>query len=138
MKWPTPQQEDETIETFARLGLKVMVTELDVDVIPSSQGNQSADISQVGQSRPAASRNPYADGLPDSVQQDLARRYGELFAIFAKHHGDLTRVTFWGVTDGDSWLNGWGRVNYPLLFDRKGQPKPAFDAVIKAASNRSK
>jgi endo-1,4-beta-xylanase len=42
-------------------------------------------------------------------------------------------VTFWGVTDGDSWKNNWpvfGRTDYPLLFDRAGQPKPAFDAVI--------
>ena len=40
---------------------------------------------------------------------------------------------FWGVADGDSWLNNWpmkGRTNYPLLFDRLGQPKPALEAVI--------
>ncbi len=134
MKWPTPAQEDETIEAFAKLGVKVMVTELDVDVIPSSQGNQSADVSQAGQSRAGANRNPYTNGLPDSVQQDLAKRYGELFAVFTRHHADIARVTFWGVTDGDSWLNSWGRVNYPLLFDRKSQPKPAFNAVIKAAT----
>jgi endo-1,4-beta-xylanase len=37
------------------------------------------------------------------------------------------------VTDGASWLNNFpirGRVNYPLLFDRQGQPKPAFQAVV--------
>jgi endo-1,4-beta-xylanase len=47
----------------------------------------------------------------------------------------LDRLTFWGVTDGDSWLNIWpvkGRTSYPLLFDRAGEPKPAFDAVIKS------
>jgi endo-1,4-beta-xylanase len=46
-------------------------------------------------------------------------------------------VTFWGVTDGDSWRNNWpvkGRTSYPLLFDRNYQPKPAFDAVIRAAA----
>jgi endo-1,4-beta-xylanase len=56
-----------------------------------------------------------------------------------KHRGTITRVTFWNVTDGDSWLNNWpmqGRANYPLLFDRKGQPKPAFDAVIRVASEK--
>ena len=45
----------------------------------------------------------------------------------------MSRVTFWGVTDRDSWLNNWpvpGRTSYPLLFDREGKPKPAFDAVI--------
>ena len=48
----------------------------------------------------------------------------------------ITRVTFWGVTDGFSWLNNFpapGRTNYPLLFDREGKPKPAFDAVIQEA-----
>jgi len=46
-------------------------------------------------------------------------------------------VTFWGVADGDSWLNNWpmkGRTNYPLLFDRAGQTKPAFDAIISKTS----
>jgi GH35 family endo-1,4-beta-xylanase len=27
-------------------------------------------------------------------------------------------------------------MNYPLLFDRNGQPKPAFDAVIRVASEK--
>jgi endo-1,4-beta-xylanase len=26
-----------------------------------------------------------------------------------------------------------GRTSYPLLFDRQGRPKPAFDAVVRAA-----
>jgi endo-1,4-beta-xylanase len=53
--------------------------------------------------------------------------------VFLKYPGVITRVTFWGVTDGDSWLNNWpvrGRTAYPLLFDRDGQPKPAFHAVV--------
>ena len=78
--------------------------------------------------------NPYKDGLPEAVQQALARRYAELFGVYRKHHGTLARVTFWGVTDRDSWLNDWpipGRTAYPLLFDREGKPKPAFEAVIR-------
>jgi endo-1,4-beta-xylanase len=133
MEWPTPAEEDATIAAFAKLGVKVMVTELDVDVIPATQANHTADIAQTGQASGGFNRNPYTNGLPDSVQQALAKRYGELFAVYAKHRNDISRVTFWGVTDGDSWLNSRNRVNYPLLFDRKGQPKPAFDAVIKAA-----
>jgi GH35 family endo-1,4-beta-xylanase len=39
------------------------------------------------------------------MQQALARRYAELFGVYLKHHGTLTRVSFWGVTDEDSWLN---------------------------------
>ena len=64
------------------------------------------------------------------MQIKLAQRYAELFGVYVKHRADISRVTFWGVTDGDSWLNSPGRVNYPLLFDRTGQPKPAFQAVL--------
>src|SRR6266700_1907948 len=117
LDWPSPAQEDSTIDGFAALGVRVMITELDVDVLP-----RGAD--------------PFVDGLPDSLQQALARRYAELFGSYLRHRGTVTRVTFWGVTDRDSWLNNWpvrGRTNYPLLFDRDGRPKPAFAAVIGTA-----
>jgi endo-1,4-beta-xylanase len=47
-------------------------------------------------------------------------------------------VTFWGLYDGQSWLNDQpiqGRTDYPLLFDRKLNPKPAFFAVLNAAKD---
>jgi endo-1,4-beta-xylanase len=77
--------------------------------------------------------NPYTNGLPDAVQQTLAKRYADIFAVFVKNRAAIKRVTFWGVTDADSWLNYWpvrGRTNYPLLFDHRCHPTPAFDAVV--------
>jgi endo-1,4-beta-xylanase len=132
MDWPTAQQQSETILAFASLGVKVNITELDVDVLPRASQHRGADISLDVALR--AELNPYANGLPDSVQQALAKRYAELFEVFRKHADVIDRVTFWGVTDGDSWLNDWpvrGRTSYPLLFDRAGKPKPAFDAVTR-------
>ena len=69
-------------------------------------------------------------------ERELAKRYADLFAIFLKHEKGIQRVTFWGVTDADSWRNNWpvrGRTDYPLLFDRNGASKPAFEAVIRTA-----
>jgi len=135
MEWPTVEQQDATIAAFSKLGIKVNITELDVDVLPPASQNRGADITLNVELQ--AKLNPYARGLPDSVQQALAKRYADLFSVFVKHRDVIDRVTFWGVTDGDSWLNGWpvrGRTSYPLLFDRNGQPKPAFDAVIRTAS----
>jgi endo-1,4-beta-xylanase len=126
--WPSVEQEDATISDFASLGVKVMITELDADLLGRGQ---SADVAEM--QRQIASNN-YTNGLPDSVQQALARRYADLFSVFLKHRKDIALVTFWGVSDGDSWLNR-GRMNYPLLFGRDHQPKPAFDAVIKASQN---
>ena len=137
LDWPTPQQEADTIEAFAALGVKVCITEFDVDVLPRRTPGTSADISAT--SAGGAGLNPYVEGLPDAVQQELARRYAELFEVFVKYRAAITRVTFWGVTDRASWLNNFpvrGRTNYPLLFDREGKPKPAFFAVIATAKKK--
>ena len=127
---PTAEQVDATITDLGKLGIKVMITELDVDVNAATQLLSTADVSAAAQNS-----GGYTNRLPDSVQQALTKRYAELFGVFLKHRDVISRVTFWGVTDGDSWLNGRrGRVNYPLLFDREGQPKPAFATVMQAAS----
>ena len=131
MDWPSAAQVDTTIEAFAKLGVKVNITELDIDVVPATQVNRGADLSV--NNYHVTREDVYANGLPDSVQTQLAKRYSDLFSVFLKHFGIVGRVTFWGVTDGDSWLNVRGRVNYPLLFDRNGTPKPAYDAVVNAA-----
>jgi endo-1,4-beta-xylanase len=132
---PSIEDEDASISSFAKLGVKVAITELDVDVLPRNPQMFGAEVSLKLQQDPKL--NPYANGLPPSAQQDLAKRYADLFGVFLKHRDAVNRVTFWGVTDGDSWLNGWpirGRTSYPLLFDRSGQPKPALFAVIRAAT----
>jgi len=135
LDWPTPEQEDAAISALGALGVKVTISEMDMDVLPNAGHQPTADVTLHIQQDPKL--NPYVNGLPDSVQQQLAQRYTDLFRVFLKHRDVVTRVTFWGVEDGDSWLNDSpvkGRTNYPLLFDRNGQPKPAFDAVIHAAS----
>jgi endo-1,4-beta-xylanase len=136
MDWPTTAQLDSTIKAFSDLGVKVMITELDIDVLPNVTNNYGADISLNVELQEKL--NPYKNGLPDSVQQSLAERYADLFDVFVKNSNTVSRITFWGVTDADSWLNNWpirGRTNYPLLFDRNGKPKPAYKAVTKIVSN---
>ena len=132
MAEPTIAQIDSTIRAFAELG-DVMITELEIDVLPS-RGSMSADVGR--REEGGAGLDPYTGGLPDDVQQALADRYAEIFEVFLDHEDVISRVTFWGVTDGDSWKNGFpipGRTNHPLLFDRAGDPKPAFDAVVRVA-----
>ncbi len=128
------QDIEASILQYSALGLKVMFTELDVEVLP--RNFSGADVSQRMKNDP--SMNPYVNGLPDSIQQQLAKDYESLFNLFLKHKDKITRVTFWGVNDGQSWLNGWpvpGRTNHPLLFDREFKPKPAFYKVIETKKN---
>ena len=134
MESPTTNEIDTTINEFGKLNVKVMITELDVDLLPWPASKQTADVSLNVAADPKL--NPYPNGLPEAVQQALSKRYAELFSVYAKHCALVTRVTFWGVADKDSWKNNWpvrGRSNYPLLFDRNAQPKPAFDAVLRVA-----
>ena len=132
--WPSAAEVEATIAAFSALGLKVHITELDVDVLPRTTkpgADYAVDIKVTPQ------LNPYVDRLPDAMQATLAKRYAELFGVFVKHRDAVERVTFWGVADGDSWLNNWpmkGRTNYPLLFDRLGQPKPALTAIMSTSS----
>jgi endo-1,4-beta-xylanase len=134
MDWPSAADEEATIEAFAALGLKVNITELDVDVLPRTTkpgADYAVDIPVTPQ------LNPFVDRLPDAMQLALAKRYADLFRVYRRHRDVIDRVTFWGVADGDSWLNNWpmkGRTNYPLLFDRDGRAKPALTAIMSTAS----
>jgi endo-1,4-beta-xylanase len=138
LRFPAAAEQDATIEQFKALGVKVAITELDLDVLPSRNRRPTADLSAAG-ARAEPDLDPYQAGLPDAVAQEQARRYAELFRVFLKHRGTVTRVTFWGVTDATSWLNHFpirGRTNHALLFDRAGNPKPAFAAVVRAAREK--
>ena len=134
LDFPELEEIEKTITEFAALGIDVMVTELDIDVLPPAFEYMGADVSASAEMREEL--NPYPDALPDSVQQQLTDRYRDIFEIYLRHSDDITRVTFWGVTDGDSWKNNWpvrGRTNYTLIFDRNWEPKPAYHAIIELA-----
>jgi endo-1,4-beta-xylanase len=136
LEYPTVDAIEEQFQALAPLCPKLMITELDIGVLPFRRFDTGiVDISSFDAAE-QKKLNPYLTGLPDSAQKDQARRYAELFSLFRKHRDKLGRVTFWGVHDGQSWRNYWpitGRTDYPLLFDRHCQPKPALDAVIKLA-----
>jgi endo-1,4-beta-xylanase len=122
---------EQSIIEYANLGLKVMLTELDLTALPNPWDLKGADVSQNFEGSPFM--NPYPTGLPDSMQVKLANKYEELFKLLIKHQDKISRVTFWGVHDGHSWLNGWpikGRTNHPLFFDRQLKPKPVYYKVL--------
>jgi endo-1,4-beta-xylanase len=123
---------EKSIEEYSALGLDVHFTELDITMLPNPWDLQGADVNQNYPGSPFM--NPYPDSLPIAKQEEQAAAYGQLFSLFLKHRDKIKRVTFWGVNDGHSWLNDWpikDRVNYPLLFDRNFEPKPAYRSVMK-------
>ncbi len=138
LEYPDLQEYERSIEAIAATGMRLHITELDIDALPRASKFMGAEISALVEYQ--AELNPYTTGLPDQVQERLTARYRQVFELFVKHRDKIDRVTTWGTHDGESWKNDFpvrGRTNYPLLFDRKMQPKPAY-AAITALGSRSR
>jgi endo-1,4-beta-xylanase len=118
---PSTEGLDYAITSLAAAGVKVMITELDIRT--QTRGYRGADISRVNRQ---STSDPNAAAA--ETQKKVAEKYAEIFSVLLKHKKDVTRVTFWGVYDGASWIGG-----SPLLFDRSYQPKEAFLSVVKTA-----
>lgn len=101
---------EEAARAYTALGLRLQVTELDIHCT-----------------------------RPDDVgQRELAEAYGKYFRMLVRLVREgiaVDAVTFWGLTDADSWLTGFRKEqSYPLLFTGDREAKPAFDAVYAAAA----
>lgn len=122
--YQTIENLERAIHLYSSLGLDVQITELDVSVYTGG--------------KKYTKENFYTKESFDlAFQEKQAQRYRELFAMFRRNHELISNVTFWGIADDNTWLSEFdsGRQDFPLLFDLAHEPKPAFDAVIRASSN---
>jgi endo-1,4-beta-xylanase len=136
---PAIEEIESCILALSSLAVPLMVTEMDVSALPFYPVDSPLVDLSFFDSETQKKLNPYPDGLPDSVQKDLAHRYTELFLLFHRHREKFSRITFWAVHDGQSWrsyIPVRGRTDYPMLFDRHCKPKPAFDAVAAVLRNK--
>ena len=133
---PTLQEIEQGIIDIHEAGFKVLITELDVDVLPRPERAEGADLNMNFAN--SDEYNPYREGITPEAEAKLAERYAAIFKIYEKHKDKITRVTFWGLGDRSSWLNNFpvrGRTNYPLLFDRNLDPKTALIGKIASVVN---
>lgn len=107
---PSEQNIRESIAKFSSLGLKVQITELDVNVNTSRTDTVSRY-------------------TPEREQKQIAF-YKTAFQAFRDNKDKISGVTFWNVSDGRSWLDRRDRKAYPLLFDEKLKPKKAYWEVV--------
>ena len=136
LNFPKLEYIEQAIDAYAALGIKVMITELDIDVLPLTREGQ---IIGTGMMHPQFQLeefedylDPYKKGLPVNIEEQLTQRYKTLFELFYKKRDKLDRVTFWGLDDSMSWKNDYPiphRTNYPLLWRRSLEAKPALKAI---------
>ena len=111
----TDGQIDSTISDFAKLDLKIQITELDLKVQPNG----------------AAARQDTVTGYTPEREAKQTEQYKMIFQLFRKYKSVISAVTFWNVSDRYSWLDTRGRGKaYPLLFDTTYHPKKAYWEVV--------
>ncbi len=124
MTSPSIDEIQKTIDMFAELGLKVSISELDMTILPRPQGNSAAVDLNYGYDN---SFDPYKGNFPQEPLHDWNYRMQQFFQLFKDNADKIERVTVWGVSDADSWLNNWpiqGRYDYATLLTRQHRIKP--------------
>ncbi len=110
---PSAEEIDAALTKYSQVVDHIHITELDIRINSDMGGGLRFNR---GQETPVAS-------WQQTLQQD---QYTNLFRVLRKHADKVDCVTFWNVSDADSWL---GTANSPLLFDSKLQPKQAYFAL---------
>ena len=111
---PSAQEVDAAINKYRQVVKHIHVTELDVRVNHEMGG-------QLRHSR-------QSEQLDEVKVQQHQKQYASLFNVFDKHKDVIDCVTFWNLSDRDSWL---GADNSPLLFDKNYRRKAVYDIVRK-------
>jgi endo-1,4-beta-xylanase len=117
-----PAQQDliATIKKFSSLGLKVQVTELDISIYPWEKSKRAL---MPGES----------DAYTPELEKKQDEKYAEVFKVFRDYKSVISGVTFWNISDKNTWLDDYpveGRKNYPLLFNQQLQRKKAYWSVV--------
>ena len=112
--FPDEEAVEKAISRFSEIVNTIHVTELDLRTNMESGG-------QLMFSRGEAKPQP---AYIQTLQED---QYNRLFRIFRKHKDVIKNVTFWNLSDKDSWL---GVNNHPLPFDENFKAKRSL-AVIR-------
>ncbi|MEC0168588.1 endo-1,4-beta-xylanase [Paenibacillus graminis] len=109
------------LELYASLGVRIHITELDLSMFRFE--DKRTDL-----------KAPTEEML--KLQEE---RYAEIFALLLEYRKAIDSVTFWGVADDYTWLDGFpvcGRKNWPFLFDEHQQPKASFGRLAELAASK--
>lgn len=109
---PSMEDIEAAIVKYSTIVNTIHFTELDIRVNEEMGGQ--LQFSREGQK------------ITDHVRAMHTDQYTNLFKVLRKHKDVVKVVTFWNLSDKDSWV---GTANYPLLIDGDLKYKPVYYAV---------
>ena len=71
--------------------------------------------------------------VPEHIKTLHQAQYENLFRVMRRHKDVITNVTFWNLSDADSWI---GVNNYPLPIDKDFKYKKVYYAIKNFDANR--
>ena len=110
---PSMEDVEAAINKYSELVKTIHMTELDIRLNEEMGGQLQFSRGQAGQAKPHLV----------AMQTD---QYVKLFRVLRNHKDVVKCVTFWNVSDRDSWV---GVNNHPLLIDENLKPKQSYFAV---------
>ncbi|HMG84304.1 MAG TPA: endo-1,4-beta-xylanase [Terracidiphilus sp.] len=117
INFPSPAAMVNAIDTVANAfpDIEQQVTELDMSVYNAGD-----------------TKSNFGNNVPPAVLAEQGWLYKQYFDAFKELSGKLSAVTFWGMADDDTWLDGFPvtRTDYPLPFDHGLQAKPAYWGIV--------
>ena len=117
---PTLEDFETAIKMYLELVDDIQITEFDIRINEEAGGGLQFSRGEGQQ-------------YTEEIQQMQDKKYKDLFEIMRKYSKNISCVTFWNVSDRDSWL---GANNYPLLFDSNYQRKPVYYTVRDFKKNK--
>lgn len=125
-----------SIETYAALGLRLHITELDISLMATV--NQSDRRLKPGDPGFEEYMKEVMNPTPEKLAA-ISDIYVKLFEVYRSYSDVIDCVTTWGVADDYTWLDFFGSdpskpkvKQYPLLFDEHYAPKPCVAKIIEA------
>ena len=109
---PSMEDVDAALTKYSTIVKHIHITELDIRANQEMGGqlNFSRDGGNISQ-------------VVKTLQED---QYARLFKVLRKHKDVVDNVTFWNLSDRDSWL---GARNYPLPYDENNKAKRVYSII---------
>ena len=117
---PSEDELRQALKMYTETGLDVQITELDVSLYKWEKEQRER-------------RPDESDEFTEERKLAQIEAYQKFFKVFRGYKEELTGITFWNISDRNTWLDRYpveGRKNYPLLFDQNYKRKQVYDSII--------